>query len=36
MTLTINEIKNKCLGQDKCEECPYYLDDCEGKEEEIK
>ena len=24
----------KCLGQDICDNCPRYLDDCDGKEEE--
>jgi hypothetical protein len=27
---------DKCLGQDSCEDCPRYLDDCDGKEEEVK
>lgn len=29
-----DEFRNKCLGHDKCEDCPRYLDDCDGVEEE--
>jgi len=25
---------NKCLGNDSCKECPHYMDDCDGREEE--
>ena len=26
----------KCLGQESCKECPYYLDTCDGKEDGFK
>jgi hypothetical protein len=29
----INQI-DKCLGQDSCEACPRFMDDCDGKEED--
>ena len=32
MSMTICESMDKCLGQDSCNECPRYLDDCDGKE----
>jgi len=27
------EYRDKCLGQDKCKDCPRYLDDCDGRED---
>ena len=32
MSMNMQEC-DKCLGQDKCDDCPRYLDDCDGKEE---
>ena len=32
--LRIKMTYDKCLGQDSCQDCPRYLDDCDGKEEE--
>lgn len=31
-----NESYNKCLGQNKCNDCPRYLDDCDGNEDMIE
>ena len=24
---------DKCIGQENCEDCPRYMDDCDGDEE---
>jgi len=32
MSMSIDECRDKCLGQDSCKDCPRYLDDCDGKE----
>ena len=35
MSMSEYEAMDKCLGQDSCEDCPRYLDDCDGKEDDI-
>ena len=33
MSMSDEEARDKCLGQEECQDCPKYLDDCDGKEE---
>lgn len=33
MSMSEEEARDKCLGQDSCEGCNRYCDDCDGKEE---
>jgi len=33
MSMNEQEAKDPCIGQEKCEDCPRYMDDCDGKEE---
>lgn len=33
MSITMEEARDKCLGQECCEECPLYMDTCDGKED---
>ena len=32
MSMSIEEASDKCLGQEKCEDCPFYMDTCNGKD----
>ena len=34
MSMSLDECRDPCIGQDECKTCPRYLDDCDGKEEE--
>jgi len=27
---------DKCVGQEKCNDCPRYMDDCDGREDMIE
>ena len=37
MSMTEQEARSKCPGgQEYCDDCPRYLDDCDGKEDMIK
>lgn len=31
MSMIEQEARDKCLGQEKCEDCPRYMDDCDGR-----
>ena len=33
MSMNIEEARDKCLGQESCESCPFYMDTCDGKED---
>ncbi len=30
MSMTESEARDKCLGQEECNDCPRYQDDCVG------
>lgn len=34
MSMTEQEARDKCFGQETCQECGRFMDDCDGKEEE--
>ena len=37
MSMTEQEARSKCpMGQEKCNDCPRYADDCDGNEDMIK
>jgi len=31
MSMSEQEARDKCLGQDQCDDCPRFEDDCDGK-----
>ena len=34
MSMSMEEAGDKCFGQQSCDGCPRYGDDCDGKEKE--
>ena len=34
--MTELEARDKCIGQEKCNDCGRYLDDCDGREDMIE
>lgn len=36
MSMSMEEAGDKCLGQEGCNSCPRYMDDCDGQDHSCK